>query len=230
MCDECGSKYNDIGELNMHVNTEHSGEKEHNCNDCSFQASCREQLEKYLSLAHHNISPGCSNTKNAISCHTCGDKFESKQKLMIHRRGSHPERIRTSKRTCAYKDSVCWYNHDLSQEEDSKETYHAETEYRCKFCESVFKSKTELMRHRKVNHPQVILKCRDFDQGFCRFQEDDCWYNHSHNQEPIENETQNSYFHRNQQMHPPDLIQRIMTMMENVMMRVGNMEKTQNMQ
>ena len=47
---------------------------------------------------------------------------------------------------------------------------------KCYTCKSEFKSKWELMNHRRDAHP-TNRKCRYFLKGECVFQ-DDCWYSH----------------------------------------------------
>ena len=50
----------------------------------------------------------------------------------------------------------------------------------CHTCALTFSSKKELMRHRKVQHSDIIRKCRHFAEGGCEFEDDICWYRHTH--------------------------------------------------
>ena len=153
---------------------------------------------------------------------------------MKHRRSNHPEIIETCKhflkRKCAYEYKLCWYRHDTQPAENTNLNENSQKEYKCRFCESIFENKPAFMNHRKMNHPEVVVKCRDFERDCSRFPEAECWYNHSPSEEPGF-EYQKSDFQKAQHnLHPPDLMQRIISMMELVMMKVEKLENTQNSQ
>ena len=63
---------------------------------------------------------------------------------------------------------------------------------RCHNCGKIFKTKNELMIHRKSHHPDKIRICRYIENGYCTFGRE-CWYNHSQentggsNQSSVEN-------------------------------------------
>ena len=47
----------------------------------------------------------------------------------------------------------------------------------CHYCSEEFKSKNELMFHRKLNHIEKVQICVNFDDGKCTFG-DTCWFSH----------------------------------------------------
>ena len=72
---------------------------------------------------------------------------------------------------CNFTALMCWWNHEekqIGQKEDID----------CFVCNETFKSKPELMTHRKKNHSEIIRQCIQFSQNNCRYEEGSCWYKH----------------------------------------------------
>jgi hypothetical protein len=88
----------------------------------------------------------------------------------------------------------------------------------------------QLLTHRKKSHNKTKqFKCRDFKKGACHFSFEECWYNHEDipTEEKIE-DIQNSGFQKPEvNLHPPDLVERIVSMLEMLTQKVNNLEKTQ---
>ena len=51
-------------------------------------------------------------------------------------------------------------------------------EIKCFVCGKIFESKPEMMKHRKKEHSQVIMPCKQFQIKKCRFQDERCWFKH----------------------------------------------------
>ena len=228
-CGKCDSKYKTQVLLNKHVQSSHS-EREYNCYDCSFQGNTAFALKNHLKSSHHQSSINAEKEDNTLSCHSCELSFDSRYDLMSHRKSSHKEIIKKCKYflrgACVYKDD-CWYRHgDLT---DGNLNLSEKRIFNCSFCESVFESLAQLMVHRKQVHDQASkFKCRDYKFGTCRFEATDCWY--SHDDEP-QTETQNKpnesgFQFVPQNSHPPDMMERIMTMMEKLSEKVNMLEKS----
>ena len=154
--------------------------------------------------------------------------------MMSNRKCNHPDVIKTCKRylknTCAFEDDICWYSHTLKEMETSKTSATCVNTYECKFCKNIFGSKEEFMRHRKEKHPQVVKNCREALEGSCRFSNEECWYHHDLNTNSNQEKDHNLGFYKNQNMHPPDqddIMQRIMTLMEQLTARVYKLENPQ---
>ena len=47
----------------------------------------------------------------------------------------------------------------------------------CHYCEEKFKTKKELMIHRKLTHSEKVQFCAHFSEGKCDFK-DSCWFSH----------------------------------------------------
>ena len=52
-----------------------------------------------------------------------------------------------------------------------------EETFSCKYCEMKFRTKPELMNHRKRNHAEKVNACKYYVKGTCHF-EDRCWFKH----------------------------------------------------
>ena len=56
-----------------------------------------------------------------------------------------------------------------------------EETFSCKYCEMKFRTKQELMVHRKRNHAEKVNACKYYAKGTCHF-EDRCWFKHEKDQ------------------------------------------------
>ena len=149
-----------------------------------------------------------------MPCHSCGEMFNSKAELMIHRKLQHSDIIKVcnwyKNGTCVYTDDTCWYSHE----------YDRNVNQTCRFCEQTFESKNQLMVHRKSIHVNIVAKCRNFQLGDCNFSNEECWYKHD------EPESQNLVFHKSQQEKPPsEATLKMMNLMEVMMVKMTELEK-----
>ena len=126
---------------------------------------------------------------------------------------------------CDFEDDECWFRHG----ETSKQTSGG-SPFKCSFCEKTFDTHADLIVHRKETHaPVKVNKCRDFQQRSCRFAAEECWYKHD---EEGNERAKKSFFQNAQDSnHPPDLMERVLGMMEKLMEKVnileGNRENVQ---
>ena len=96
---------------------------------------------------------------------------------MNHRKSEHP-----SSKICRYfKDDCCqftgkdcWYRHE-SKTSQSDSDVNVNLENSCKDCDEFFVEKSDLMKHRKIQHMKNISKCRDFTLGKCSWNSNSCW-------------------------------------------------------
>ena len=83
---------------------------------------------------------------------------------MSHRRDTHPEKRRTCRKDfqgdCAFSDDGpfgCWWRHAKAQSNTiSTDQNFIET---CNVCEQMFKTKSEMMIHKKSNHIETVSLC-----------------------------------------------------------------------
>ena len=57
------------------------------------------------------------------------------------------------------------------------------TTFECRFCDKRFENMSDLMKHNKKDHEQRVSACRNFDGGYCEYEEKDCWFIHNANLE-----------------------------------------------
>ena len=70
---------------------------------------------------------------------------------------------------------VCWYRHEMNVNETTKPVLE---EIICKVCDQIFPYKSELIKHRKKDYSEMISMCRNINDKFCRFINEECWYKH----------------------------------------------------
>ena len=140
-------------------------EKEFNCNDCDYQGSTQRDLEKHIYIKH--------TMTNKINCRICGEEFTEKRNLMHHRKKKHIETVAPCRKKiegqCDYSDEMCWWSHVEKTGQD-----HA-----CYICGKTFIDKNSMMKHRKIEHRNIVKECSEFIKNNCRFQEAACWFKHS---------------------------------------------------
>ena len=123
----------------VHVELSDILEAEYNCNVCSFQGYSENDLKKHQNVCKHRAS-NVEPSGKSLSCHSCGFKLNTKKALMVHRKETHPEIIKTCrfflKEMCTFEDEDCWYRHERRQDvEDNLENIQ------CKICKQNFMSK-----------------------------------------------------------------------------------------
>ena len=99
--------------------------------------------------------------------------------------------------------------------------------FKCRFCDKTFNLKESFMIHKKTDHMQAVPKCKKFMKGEC-IKHDKCWYNHDEINVVVEEENiqENLGFHKEQEnSQPPDMMRRILDMMEKIIVKVDRLEK-----
>ena len=82
-------------------------------------------------------------------------------------------------------DGHTWSEHeDVEEDEESDQvnrsnrSYNADNSFVCTFCDDNFKSKRDLMKHKKMDHLEKIAQCWKYSAGNCEFCDENCWFNH----------------------------------------------------
>ena len=211
-CPYCDFKGRGKRQIRKHMNIKHShkvsdvdksknSEEEFNCMDCPFQATNEKQLRNHMDIKH------------MIKCRICERVFKEKRDLMFHRKREHVNMValcrKFSENSCPYLEESCfWIHSDKSLSEENTKA--------CFNCGKSFKSKRELMIHRKKEHIDTVRECENFKEGRCVFMEDFCWFKHSRNimndnisfealSKNAEFEPNESVFHRAQERLKPPL-------------------------
>ena len=89
----------------------HDKSRTYNCHDCDFKGNSSKNL-----LQHKKESLTCKNMDSlAEKCYTCQLVCEDFEKLMLHRRSEHLDKINSCRfyksNLCRFK-STCWYKHE----------------------------------------------------------------------------------------------------------------------
>ena len=132
-------------------------EEEFNCEECPYQGTELNQLNKHIQLKHR------------IQCRNCENNFKTKPELMVHRKSEHYNTVAYCRKgsSCEFSER-CWWKHK-KEDNDMIECY---------YCETSFVTKSEVMIHRKRNHPKTVKNCTKFENKNCIYNEDTCWFKH----------------------------------------------------
>ena len=251
-CSKCDHVFDTKKDLEEHMNSKHVEETHFLCDDCDFQATTGLILKKHMLQAHHKPSELVLNDLGSfLKCRDCENEFTSKPDLMDHRRDIHTDSRRKCKYkredNCRYPDSVCWYSHNTQHK--TPETNN-EGGFKCHTCENRYSSKSQLMSHRKIHHPETLPWCKDGDR--CTFGKEECRFRHEEHQgqkEPVPevwkrnyvNESLNGTYSQSSHLNsnfwpapggqkPPDQLTDIMQEMKTLMLemnQIKNQIKTQ---
>ena len=94
---------------------------------------------------------------------------------MRHRKIEHPGTVAPCNKyvrgDCPFSPEDCWWSHTEQQniKSDSIE---------CFICCKTYKSRNDMMIHRKKHHPNVVKQCEKYKQDYCSYKPDSCWYLH----------------------------------------------------
>ena len=202
-CRVCNNEYKTNEELETHKEENHGTKHVYDveylrCMDCSFQ-----DPDKNVFLNHRKMhTTNANSTKNAeekksveqsthLICRNCKDSFKTKRLLMNHRRDNHPLSRRQCRYdledNCSYSSEECWYRHNTSRSEkqmhgtkslsEGKVSEKRSEKYTCHSCKEEFRTKNNLMMHKKKSHPENCMLCEHFVSGECT-RDKDCWYLH----------------------------------------------------
>ena len=185
------------------------------CKECIFIATCEEEVKWHMSSEHSIDEPSCEVD---YPCNVCGRNCKTRWELMSHRKKEHPTTIKICRYfirgECSFGDKLCWFSHNKNNKDNIPQTLN---EFKCSFCGEVFKRKLDFMKHRKSNHPETISECINEKNGFCRFQDDECWFRHEGIQ--LNNEMVNK------NNESSNMFKRLFSIMENLTERFENIEK-----
>ena len=94
---------------------------------------------------------------------------------MFHKKAMHIEKVSScwhfSNGLCTYGDERCWFSHMESQSPLDK------PQLECNICDKAFTKRTDVMKHKKTEHPKSVQTCKLFKKGNCTYL-DNCWFLH----------------------------------------------------
>ena len=169
-CDICKLMRDSKEMLDRHMKN-HTEDGDWTCDGCAYQSISKDGLVNHLLekrdhssvLLEHLLEKEVFNKKE--KCKLCPEEFSTRDELKTHMKRNH----RTFK-PCRNGDSCTWgedciFNH----------TPVREGCFLCFDCGEEFKSKYDVMVHRKNNHRTG--PCKNMQNGVCNFG-DRCFYSH----------------------------------------------------
>ena len=102
---------------------------------------------------------------------------------------------------------------------------------KCYLCNDVFKTKDDLRKHKKSNHPINVPLCEKFLSKQCDRSDQQCWYKHesgdSNSQQKSKTAAQEKkdFCEATQEAFPPDHVQKMMEVLDNLCSKIEKMEK-----
>ena len=166
LCEECEYPAETLYELGEHVGEYHTGLRIP-CSSCPDIYTSKKELEKHESEEHNQYNEEALKDHHDIetfNCRFCEKNFRTKRELMKHNKKMHEENVSTcwnfETGTCYYND--CWFSHEQQKLKDKGE-------FKCNFCESEFKTVSELLKHSKAEHLEKVPMCKNSVKGICLF-------------------------------------------------------------
>ena len=107
-------------------------EVEYNCSDCFFQGTSNGELLKHIDIKHNAHKVPVPNLNGSVKCRNCGEIFETKSNLMVHRKNEHLSTVaycrNYANKTCPFSNKMCWWSH-------AENTDNGEENIKCFICE-----------------------------------------------------------------------------------------------
>ena len=238
-CNICEEIFGSDLEVRAHIQSKHESNNkidEWNCNDCPYQAMEPSELMKHLKVTKHQPSPIIKDKSKVFidykRCYTCNFEVDGYVNLMNHRKELHPSNKKCNKfpdGKCT-RGKTCWYVHEEDLMDVDESFKKEDILHKCYICGEDFTTKDQLKKHKKREHPESTQNCEKFVANKCPRNDDQCWYKHNEEQEiskehksPLN--TNQDFYEASQNMHPPDQIQELMEMMNNLRQKMEMMQK-----
>ena len=159
------------------------------------------------------IPPWCKILANVLlfkpTGNFCSEKFPDSCELMRHKKLTHIEKVQLCIQftggDCTYGES-CWFSHESS---GKKLLY----EFKCNHCEEKFQFKSSFMRHKKLEHSELVANCKY--ESLCQYSSQTCLFKHKN----IENENDQNEIQTNK------MIQKVIEMVDKYSERIITLEK-----
>ena len=172
------------------------------CKKCDHEAEDGYQLDAHLWSEHEEDEEG------AIFCKFCNEKFANIPNMMIHKKIKHKEKINYcqnfNSNGCPYEDRKCWFLHTKTSEA-----------FKCNICDQTFLEKSQFMKHRKSEHPEMVKTCKNNE---CIYK-NECWFIHEQENTKVNNIKTNEN---------EKLIEKLVGLVEKLNERVSSLENPEN--
>ena len=208
-CHSCGKNFYSKPMLMDHRKKDHKDIiakcRRYQKNECAY-------IDEICWYSHSQQTPGSVNLNVKFECKYCKKTFESKSDLMRHLKTKHPQ-IKLNCRefargSCKFSEQECWYRHtkDVNVAVDVEDVNVA--------VENVKNVAVEVVESLKdVNGTEI-----------CTQSEKDI----SDSSKPAHFVNENQVFHKDMQnLHPPEQMQKLMCLVEQLLSKVNKMEAMQ---
>ena len=195
-CSECNFEASSDSEFNWHMGKIHGWSHEQSsddldssigirdCRRCEYQAEDKYDLDGHIWTEHEEDEDG------KITCKFCDQIFANVANLMKHKKVKHREKVAFCQHFnaggCPFNDIKCWFLHIRNNET-----------FECNICNETFKSKTNFMHHRKLEHSEMVQICKNNE--YCVFKRS-CWFKHEHIDKKISKEKTDDNEHTGQKL------------------------------
>ena len=126
----------------------------------------------------HMICNDTAISQKLVTCNDCKEKFQTKDAMMDHKRDSdHPSKRKCNQDPDCERGARCWYVHRTPASAQTLRAGQQEEMLTCTTCHYNFRSRNELMMHKKTEHLGNNT-CRAFLAGYCRRGAQHCWNRH----------------------------------------------------
>ena len=142
------------------------------CSDCEYKSDCVHCFSDH----EHDSQDVNDQEKHDLNfqCYYCDETFSSLMSVMNHTKILHVEKTKHCTNfldgACRFNER-CWYLHDEKFKQSNPT-------YTCNHCDSNFRTKTQLMHHKKLFHIEKVLKCSNEK---CKYGSEKCWFLHAEN-------------------------------------------------
>ena len=192
---------------------------------------------KHLKLTAHQPSPKIKDKKKLFQdyrrCYTCDLEVDGYWNLMNHRKTEHP----SNKKCRNFPDGNytfgkdCWYVHAEELMDVDESFKQDEQKHKCYICHIEFETKDRFKKHKKLEHPLNVQRCKKFISKKCDRREEQCWYIHD-SAESCSSPKSKSPVKKSQVFCeapadplPPDQFQKMMDAVDSLCKKVQHMEK-----
>ena len=210
-CNECNFETPSDSVLDWHLSKIHgwstdqitefldNTEDPRNCRKCEYEAEDKYDLDAHTWTEHDD-----EEAEESIVCTFCDKRFTSLEQLMKHKKKKHTDKVSSCWKfvdgNCSFGDEKCWFNHNSKS-----------NNFKCSICDEHFKTQSDLMKHRKSGHADLIKECKNANA--CPFKKH-CWYKH----EEIDNNENND--------KNANIIQKLFEVVEKFTEKVTRLENT----
>ena len=139
-CKDCDFQCNERSQLRKHIALKHTVSSPNGnveCRNCGEMFKTKWHLMNHRKVEHISSVAYCRNytkgtctfsgdycwwkheeqkTEQIIGCFVCGENFESKSEMMIHRKNKHTRIVKpctkNEEMNCMFNDKSCWFLHE----------------------------------------------------------------------------------------------------------------------